>query len=154
MNIDEVKDTFIRFYFDEMDLSDFERLIHSEKAVENLVGKDEFWELINTDFSSKDGVYVAKKILGEAYERATHETVFHGRARSVAKGILAGLVSLDAGCRILAALSVDGSEFVPSVFVAYSDEFDRLPPNVAMDAYKERVLNDVKTMLAGLRNRS
>jgi hypothetical protein len=146
----KVMEMFFQFFFDQLPARDFESWLYTASDVEKKVGAENYLELVSLDYDTKEGVYRAKEIIRFTYDHLSTDTIFRDRARLVAKSMLDGDLSIVMGCRILANLSMDGFEFVPGVFVAYSGEYDRLKERVANDAYKERILRDVHLMLADL----
>lgn len=146
----KVMEMFLQFFFDQLSARDFESWLYTAADVEKKVGAENYLELINFDYNKKEDVYRAKEIIRATYEHLSTEAIFRDRARLVAKSMLHGDLSIMLGCKILADLSMDGFEFVPGVFVAYSGEFDRLKESEADEAYGERILRDVNLMLTSL----
>jgi hypothetical protein len=52
-----------RFVRGDMPTSDFEQWIYSDPAAETVLGKDLYFEVVSTDFSSKDAVFCIKRTL-------------------------------------------------------------------------------------------
>jgi hypothetical protein len=146
----KVMEMFLQFFFDQLPARDFESWLYTTADIEKKVGTENYLELVSLDYDTKEGVHRAKEIIRSTYDHLSTDTIFRDRARLVAKSMLDGDLSIVLGCRILANLSMDGLEFVPGVFVAYSGEYDRLEESVANDAYTERILQDVNLMLTDL----
>lgn len=137
---------FRLFYFDEESAKDFEVWLYQNESLENEIGKEAFLNIVSFDFSqkNKENHHQLKGIIKDIYNSQQADAIIMDQAKAIAMSILDQSCPIDVGCRKLANISENEHTFVNRVFVAYSDEFDRLG---STNFYDNRIKDDVKKLL-------
>ncbi|WP_019866860.1 hypothetical protein [Methylovulum miyakonense] len=140
---------FRLFFFDEESVDSFIKWLYASKEIEQAIGYENYYSLLEIDYRQPDNVYTAKQIVKKIYEKDKQGKLVIDQGISIAENILNGSIGLHDGCRKLADLCLadlcsDRNEYIDRVFVAYVDELDRLEDT---NFYDDRIMDDVKKLL-------
>jgi hypothetical protein len=145
--LDIVKHKFRDFYYDELTPSEFDEWLCTAANLEDVLGSDTFFQLIDLDYSSRDEVEEARHLVKRFYSEQLQSDICRDRVEDVLQGMLAGELELPRGCEILWDLSLNGADFIPAVFAGYASELE--DPKWE-SFYRERVLKDAEEFLRKL----
>ncbi len=137
------------FYFNELDPNIFSSKLHdAADEIERLIGDNLYFDLIDCDLSTKEGIERIKIKITQFYSDDKN-TLFKDRAIDICEKIISTKLTITDGCRILSDLELSGADFIPPVFDGYSSEFD---DGMDVEFYKDRVIADTKTLLGNLKS--
>jgi hypothetical protein len=170
MQINELQEALLKFYFNEISPVDFAGWMNSQteaigaQAFENLVGSEVFLDLISARWVDSNEVLrlkeVARNLYGELASRIDQTDVletsdpntkkwriYRDKAISICESILSGSRSMADGCKALAKLDMGQFGFEDRSFEEWDDEFDRLGVEVAQKAYGDAILRQVHSFI-------
>ena len=116
-----------QFLSGETSSADLERWFHGTPELERLLGARAYGELLAFDFRQPHAEQELFKLVRSIYEWARPARLARDRAFRIARGLLNGSVLMHDGVRALAALCMDGHDWVPGIFVNVQSEFDNIP---------------------------
>jgi hypothetical protein len=118
--------TLDRLLTGEMALDDFEAWVYATPAIEAELGARAYLELLAFDYRGRHALHEADGLVSAVYERLRPGMLVRDRAHRLACGLLLGTVPLTVAVHGLANLYYR-HEWIPSLFVGISAEFDDLP---------------------------
>ena len=116
-----------QFLSGEISSADLERWFESTPELEVVLGTRAYGDLLAFDFRQRDAAHELSKLVRSIYEYGRPARLAWDRAFRIARGLLSGSVQTHDGVRALAELSMDGHDWVPSIFVNLRSEFDEIP---------------------------
>lgn len=114
--LDIVKRKLRDFYYGELAPSEFDEWICTTAKLEDILGKDTFFQLIDVDYSNRDALEEARNFVQKIYNELIQSDLCRDRVRDVLEGMLVGEFELAQGCKILWDLSLNGADFIPAIF--------------------------------------
>jgi|GEM_PF-1969499 len=119
--------TLDRLLAGEMALDDFEAWVYATSAIEAELGTRAYMELLAFDYRGRHALHEADGLVGAIYERLRPGMLVRDRAHRLACGLLLDTIPLPVAVDGLARLYYRGHEWIPTLFVGISSEFDDLP---------------------------
>jgi len=144
-----ISKSILDFYFNDLGPDNFSNKLHdAADEIERLMGVDLYFDLIDCDLSTKEGVELIKTKITQFYSE-DENTLFKDRAIDICEKIISTKLTITDGCKILSDLELSGADFIPPVFDGYNSEFD---DGMDVGFYKDRVIADTKALLGSLKN--
>lgn len=148
---DDIKIHFRKFYFGDISVDSFTEWLYANAELENVIGYDHWYALLEFDYRKRDDIDLAKKLVKQLYEAQKPDLLIIEHAKSIAENVLDNSLGLHDGCRKLAQLLYKdyprAEKYIDLVFTGYEDELERLDNT---NFYDDRILADVKKLLANL----
>ena len=119
-----VKHKFRDFYYYGFSPSEFDEWLCTTANLEDVLGSDRFFRLIDLDYSSRDALEEARQLVQKIYSELFRSDMRRDRVCDVLEGMLAGELELLQGCKILWDLSLSGADFIPAIFAGYASELE------------------------------
>lgn len=134
------------YYFGVMPSSSFEKWLYADKIAESQLGQATYLNLIDADYSSKNGREIALGTITEVYPGGL-DGLQDDHAREIARDARSGKLKLDTACRILAELECSGAKAVPVTFDFLVDTIDR---GADPRTLKVEIIEALDKLLSGL----
>lgn len=147
---DNTKYNFLQFYFGDSTTDDFSNWLWNSSELEEEVGGEAYLSLIDLDFRSRDDVEKAKDIVSNIYNSDCDNAIVYDKVLLSLESMIENRISLKEGCKVLADLSLEGYEFIPTSFVGYSSELDSSNDE---EFYKDRIISDAKKIILQIRHK-
>ena len=147
IELDIVKHKFRDFYYSKLAPSEFDEWLCATANLEDILGCDRYFQLVDLDYSSRDALEEAKHLAQKIYSELLRSDILRDRIRDVLEGMLAGELELPRGCKILWDLSLRGADFIPAIFAGYASELE--DPKWE-SFYRDRLLKDAEKFLRTL----
>lgn len=142
------KKSFLKFFSGELSPTAFASWIYSTENLEDELGAEYFFDLIDLDFRKISDVEKARNKVAELYNAEMENAIIYDLVESVLNRMLAGTLPFSLGCKTLADLNVNGFDFIPDVFIGYSSE---MLDEKSIEFYKDRISGDAQLLLLKLK---
>jgi len=130
-------------FFDDLSPKNFSGWLNENTKIEEEIGKNAYFELIEKNYNDHLAVIDARKIILKLYNDANAD-LKRDYAIHALQQMLNNKFPLAKGCKILANLNADGCAFVPIVFAGYSSELNNLEQE---EYYRDRIIKDSRNLL-------
>jgi hypothetical protein len=129
-----------QFLAGELTCADFEQWLRTTPELESVLGARAYGELRAFDSQQRDAGNDLFNLVRSTYESARPARLARDRAFRIARGLLNGSVLIHDGVRVLAALCMDGHDWVPAIFVNVQSEFEAIPGPEQYDRWEPDAL--------------
>ena len=116
-----------QFLAGELSAADFERWFQTTPGLEAALGARAYHDLESFDPHHPNAGEELPRLVRSIYEYSRPGRLARDRAFRIARGLVNGNLPIEDGVRALAALCMDGHEWVPGTFVRVQWEFDKIP---------------------------
>ncbi len=138
----EIQLNFYNFYFEETTIKNFEEWLYASSShVEDQLGEEFYFNLIELNYSKKKDIEKAKKLIEGICNNNKPDLLIKLRILHVLNNILNGTQPLSEGCDYIGNLGFDGYDFIPDIFEGLHGE---LSSKENEDFYKDMFLKAVK----------
>lgn len=129
-----------QFLAGEVSAADLEAWFRSTPGLEAALGSRAYQDLKSFDSRQPQPGEELVKLVRSIYEYARPGRLARDRAFRIARGLVNGNVPIHDGVRALAALCMDGYDWVPGMFVRMHWEFDKIPKPEQYDQWEPGAL--------------
>ncbi len=124
----------------EIPVREFEQWIYDSPELEQILGAEEYLELLAFNYGQPDAAYELRKKVASIYESHRPGRLILDRVWRLSCGLIIGVVPLPRAVHQLAGLWYDGHEWIPNEFVGISSELDDIPPPEQYPLWNSRAL--------------
>lgn len=120
--------------------ADLEGWLQSTPGLEAALGSRAYQDLKSFDSRQPQAEEELAKLVRSIYEYSRPGRLARDRAFRIARGLVNGNVPIQDGVRALAALCMDGYDWIPGMFVRMQWEFDKIPQPEQYDQWEPGAL--------------